>query len=80
MLARVVTPPSKGLRHPRIIGVKKFGIRTLRKLKGMPGLGEAEEGVPVSNTVKVKCPRSKQRGLQITEVGALACYPNRPGS
>lgn len=28
------------------------GIKTLRKLKGIPGLGEAEEDIPVSYTIK----------------------------
>lgn len=39
--------------------MKEFGIKILRKLRGIPGLGEAEEEVPISNTVKVKSPRSK---------------------
>lgn len=48
----LVVPPSRGLRHPRNIGVKKFAIKTLRTLKGIPGLGEAEEKVPIANAVE----------------------------
>jgi len=41
------------LGHPRIVGMKGFGIKTLRKLKDIPGLSEAEEEVPISKTVGV---------------------------
>lgn len=37
-------------RHPHLHW--GCGIKTLRKLKGIPGLGEAEEDIPVSYTIK----------------------------
>lgn len=60
----LVVPPSKGPRYPIITGVKKFGIKTLRTLKGIPGLGEAEEEVPVANTVKVNLPDSNSEAFR----------------
>lgn len=54
----LVIPPAKGPEKPHLHW--GFGIKTLRKQKGILGLGEAE--VPISCTIKVKCPGEVQTG------------------